>query len=265
MSALFALSLRQILGGRKLWILAAFLALPLLLSVAIRFAGGVEFAEDPNVDIEGLAMSAFLYLMYPQSLCILAALLFGASLLAGEIEDKTLTYLFTRAVPRWKVLGGKYIATAGVLAVLTVASMSMAFFISGRPFGLRVWWALSVVTALACFTYTAVFALLGLLVPRRAIPAGLIFAVVVEGLLSTVPALVNELTVGYYLRSLAWRLADPPLPTSIRADFERNVAPLFVGASTSTALFALGGIAVGTLAVSALLIHRREWPLTEGV
>ena len=49
------------------------------------------------------------------------------------------------------------------------------------------------------FTYTAIFCLLGLFVPRRAIPVGLIYAVVVEGLLSVVPAVVNELTASYYI------------------------------------------------------------------
>ena len=116
MRALFVLSLRQMLGGKKIWILAIFLSLPILLLSVILIASGFDFPEEEGADIEGYAMTAFLYLMYPQSLCILASLLYGASLLAGEIEDKTLTYLFTRAMPRWRVLLGKYLATATALA-----------------------------------------------------------------------------------------------------------------------------------------------------
>jgi len=95
MRALFVLSLRQMFGGKKIWVLGFFLSLPILLLLLILAAGGFDFPEDDEVDVEGMALAAFLYIVYPQSLCILAALLYGASLLAGEIEDKTLTYLFT--------------------------------------------------------------------------------------------------------------------------------------------------------------------------
>ena len=126
MRALIVLSLRQMLGGKKAWILGVFLSLPILLLALILMAGGFDFPEDEEVDVEGFAMSAFLYIMYPQSLCILSSLLYGASLLAGEIDDKTLVYLFTRAQPRWRILVGKYLATSTALAVLLSASMSIA-------------------------------------------------------------------------------------------------------------------------------------------
>ena len=265
MKALFVLALRQMLGGKKIWILGVFLSLPILLLALILAASGFDIPDDEGVDIEGYAMSAFLYVMYPQSLCILASLLYGASLLAGEIEDKTLTYLFTRSLPRWKILAGKYLATATALSVLIVARMSVSFVLCGLPIGLKVWAALVATITCACFGFTAVFCLLGLLVPRRAIPAGLIYAVIVEGLLSTVPAVVNELTVSYYLRSLAWHMADLDLPGDQAVEFEREVTPFIAGADIQTALLAVAVITVAALSVSAWVIHRREWPLTEGV
>jgi ABC-type transport system involved in multi-copper enzyme maturation permease subunit len=268
LKTLFVLSLRQMLGGRKIWVLVLFLSLPILLVLAVLAAGGFnEIVVDGDVEIDavGLGWSAFLYLMYPQSLCILAALLYGASLLAGEIEDKTLVYLFTRALPRWKILLGKYIATAAVLSVLSIASMSASYVLCGLPVGFEVWFALAVTIGGACFTYTALFCLLGLLVPRRAIPVGLIYAVVIEGFLSVIPAVVNELTASYYLRSLAWRIADLPLPEQIADDFEREVAPFLAGAGPSSAVLALAVISLATLLLSAVVIHRRQWPLTEGV
>ena len=265
MKALFLLSLRQMLGGKKIWILAVFLSLPILLLAVVLAASGFDFPEEPGVDVEGFALSAFLYVMYPQSLCILASLLFGASLLAGEIEDKTLTYLFTRAMPRWKVLVGKYLATSFVLSGLILVSMSIAYVLCGFPIGIRVWGALAATVTSACFAFTALFCLLGLLVPRRAIPVGLIYAVIVEGILSVVPALVNELTISFYLRSMAWHIADVQLPSNAVDDFEREVAPFVAGADVPTAALALVAISIVTLSVSAWLIHRREWPLTEGV
>ncbi len=265
MSALFALSLRQMLGGKKIWVLAVFLSLPILLLSAVLLAAGFDFPVEEDFDVEAAALSMFLYLMYPQSLCILASLLYGASLLAGEIEDKTLVYLFTRSIPRWQVLVGKYLATATVLTVMTLLSLSVSFLVCKTPGGADTYFALTSAVALACFTYTAIFCLLGLLVPRRALPVGVIYAVVVEGLLSAVPALVNELTSSFYLRSLAWHLAGIELPEDAQEDFQNEVAPFVAGADPSTALTALGIITVSTLLVSAILIHRRQWPLNEGV
>ena len=112
---------------------------------------------------------------------------------------------------------------------------------------------------------TAVFCLLGLLVPRRAIPVGLIYTVLFEFLLSVVPAVVNELTTSYYVRSLAWHIADLTLPEEVAEDFEHEVAPFVAGADVSTAVGALALITLVALSVSAWIIHRRQWPLTEGV
>ena len=61
MRALFILGLRQMLGGKKIWILGLFLALPLLLAVLIRFAAGFDFPTVDGIEIEEYAMSGFLY------------------------------------------------------------------------------------------------------------------------------------------------------------------------------------------------------------
>jgi len=265
MRALIGLSVRQMLGGKKIWVVAAFLCLPVLLLALIQLAGGFGIQAVDGVDREDYLMTGFLYIIYPQSLCLLASLLYGASMLAGEIEDKTLTYLFTRSLARWQVLFGKYVTTASVLAVMTCASMSVAYVVAGMPFAPRVWFALALTIVCSCFAYTALFCLLGLFVPRRAIPVGLIYAVVVEGVLSILPAVINQMTVSFYLRCLTWRLAKLPLPEEIAEEFTREVAPLVLGADGPTALVALGTIALLALALSAWVIHRRQWPLTESV
>ena len=39
---------------------------------------------------------------------------YGTSLIADEVEDKTITYLFTRPIPRGAVLVGKYLRLPGL-------------------------------------------------------------------------------------------------------------------------------------------------------
>jgi ABC-2 type transport system permease protein len=252
-NGLFALTLRQMLGGKKILLLAVFLSMPILLLGVVLLAKG--FSDDEKT--EEVAFGVFLYVLYPQGLCILASLIYGASLLAGEIEDKTLVYLFTRAQPRWKILLGKYVATAVVLGCMTAGSMSVCFLLAGSPAGAQLWYALMLTVFAGCFAYTALFALLGLALPRRAITIGLIYAVVVEFVLSLVPALIHEVSASYYLRSLAYHVADVDVPPEVLA--------IMGGASATTATVGVLVIPVIALALSAALIHMKEWPLTEGV
>ena len=257
MKALFRLTLQQMLGRRKLWVLLFFLSMPILLVGTILLAGGFRGLDSEQ---EKVASAVVLYVLYPQSLCILTSLLYGATLLAVEIEDKTLVYLFTRGQARWKVLVGKYLASVFALGLCITLSMSLAFALFGAPFGLRAWLALTATIYGGCLAYTAIFSLLGLLVPRRAIPMGILYGVLFEFALSFVPAVINELTTSFYLRSLALRIVGD-------IDLPRDLADRLALTTTSAdrAVVAIALLTIVTLAASCLLIHRREWPLSEGV
>ena len=76
-------------------------------------------------------------------------------------------------------------------------------------------------------------------------------------MISFVPALANGLAVSHYLRSLALHLSGRALPAEVQAVF--TPVPL------TTCILALVTFAALFLGLSALLLHRREWPLTEGV
>ena len=76
---------------------------------------------------------------------------------------------------------------------------------------------------------------------------------------------MNELTLSFYLRSIAWHIADLPIPASEEEAFRREAEPFIAGADPQTALMAVGVISVLALILSAGIIHRRQWPLTEGV
>jgi ABC-2 type transport system permease protein len=258
-SALLALSLRQMLDGRRVWLLGLLLSLPVLLLLAVRLASGFS-APPEHAD---LIQAIFLYLLYPQSMVILVALLYGSSLLAAEIEGKTLVYLITRALPRWKVLLAKVLSTALAVAAASLASATLGFAVAGLPLGARLWGALAASTVAASFVYTAIFALLGLVAPRRAIPIGLIYAFLVELLLALVPALVNEATASYYLRSLAFQIAELPVERLGSSAESATLLRIFGGADLGQSLVALACITAVALGASALLMHRREWPLSE--
>jgi ABC-2 type transport system permease protein len=255
-SALFSLTLRQIVGGKRLWILGGFLGLPALLILMILGLG----EKIPERDV---VLTILIYALYPQSLVILATLLYGSGLLSAEIEARTLVYLLSRPLPRWKILVVKYAATVCILVALTLASLMLCASLAGFPGGLRTLIALSTSVVLACVAYTAIFALIGLLAPRRAVPVGLIYAGVLEIALSFVPAFVNQLSVSHYLRSLAYSMWRPEhLPAEAKRFLEQALS--FVGDTGPWAsVLALLAFPAVALALSAALLELREYPLTD--
>ena len=99
-------------------------------------------------------------------------------------------------------------------------------------------------------TYGAVFVLLGILVPARAMVLGLIFVLVEFGL-SFVPAALNTITVTYYLRSLAVQLSKIEVPVPA----QRMVG----GASLGGSCLVLGLMIGGALALACWFVSRREY------
>ena len=57
----------------------------------------------------------------------LVALILGSAVVAEEIEDRTITYLFTRPIPRAAVLLGRWLATALVLELCLLLSAELTF------------------------------------------------------------------------------------------------------------------------------------------
>lgn len=197
-----------------------------------------------------------LFVIYPQTLCILLALLYGASLLAAELEAKTITYLFTRPLSRAKILWGKYLAVVLTLSLPTVASLAIAWGILGMPGGPSYLGALSVATVLGLSAYNALFLLVGLLLPTRAMVSCLVYAVLFEYILSFVPALVNMLTITYHLRSIAVNLAGFELPSFLRRIVAGDALPSWGG---------IACIVLIALALAGEIAKRREYVVTEQV
>ncbi|MFH0947311.1 MAG: ABC transporter permease subunit [Planctomycetota bacterium] len=184
-------------------------------------------------------------------ICLLLALFFGTSVLGHELSGKTLTYLFTRPLPRWKFVVGKYLGIISALILPASLSLLASWLILGAEGGLNAAAGLLVATTGALLAYTAIFILAGFLIPRRAMIIAILYAVVFELILSFMPALVNRLTVTYYLRSLVAEMLEIPIP--------HEVARIIGGASPQASLIALLAITLFALAISSLLAAHKEY------
>ena len=54
---------------------------------------------------------------------------YGTSLMADEVEDKTITYLFTRPIRRGAVLVGKYLAYLGCTVFVVLPSVVLVYLL----------------------------------------------------------------------------------------------------------------------------------------
>lgn len=190
----------------------------------------------------------------------LVALIGGSAVVAEEIEDRTITYLFTRPFPRPALLFGRFAATAmlllGVMASAVFFLLLFAARAKGKGGPIDAHFERSVYEAAlwGVVTYSALFAALGAFFKHPMI-IGVAYAFAIEGFLSNLPGKNQAMTVQYYLRSLiaedahlAWRKVEGFTSTMF--------------ATTERAHIVLGVIVVLALVLGAWRLARRQFELT---
>src|SRR5687768_3493867 len=105
-------SIRDMLRPKTLILAALIIALPVLIAVLMRVARPAQF--DPVEAYNALS----LHLVFGFSLVILSIVL-GTGVITQEVEQKTIVYLLTRPVPRWRIAAIKFLA-AFLLILVTV-------------------------------------------------------------------------------------------------------------------------------------------------
>jgi ABC-type transport system involved in multi-copper enzyme maturation permease subunit len=116
---LAGVTLRRLSRGKALWIGALIAALPLVYAFIMRGRG----AASPDD----------LFTFLRPLLALLPGMFIGASI-GEEIEERTSTYLWSRAIERWVVLAGKLVALAPIVIGLVVAAWVVSTAIlTGSP------------------------------------------------------------------------------------------------------------------------------------
>lgn len=185
--------------------MAVLLGLPLVFAVVYRL---VLAARLPS-RISGFDLYGVILAIYDlRNVVPLCALFYAASLVADEVEGKTLTYLLTRPVTRASILLGKfgaYLVTALVfvwpVTVVTFFLLATSRGAAGLAGRVPILFQDLGVLALGLLAYGALFTLLGVVLKRPVIP-GLLFLYLWE-LVANVPGYLPRLTLTAYLRSLS--------------------------------------------------------------
>jgi ABC-2 type transport system permease protein len=264
--ALYALTLRQHLHGRRWLVTALLFLLPFGLAVLLRFIA-------PNVPPQGLEF--ILVMMFvPQALLPIVALLYASGILQDEQEDQTITYLLLRPIPKWVLYGLKLLAamTATVVLVVFFLGLTYAAIYVGGPLSAHEvavrWLKAAAICSLAEITYCSLFGLLSLLTSRILV-VGILYIAIVEGLLANFPFSIRLVTVIYYARIIAYRTMSFQVPgfrggsedmaatawqLNPNADFGLTLHPQLV-----TCIAILLGASVVFAAIAAWLASQREF------
>lgn len=245
LAALFVLTLRQQLRGRRPLLLSLLFLLPVVLAVAFKFV-----PYPPTTDVLEFAL---IFNLIPHALAPLTALLYAAGAIQDEVEEQTLTYLLMRPLPRWALYITRIVAAWLTTSVLTAlfTTVALAVIHWNTP---ELWSSvlprraatIAVLLALAQVGYCSLFGLVGLLT-RRALIAGIAYILAFEGMLANFDAVIRRLTVTYYFRVLSLRWLSPS--RSEEWSINRTIAPsaeecLVTLLAASTVFVLLGAISM---------------------
>lgn len=207
---LYTFTLRQHRHGKRWMVMAVLMLLPAGLAILVR-----STAHDvPAVNLEFI----FAFMFIPQALLPLASLIYASGIIQDEQEDQTITYLLIRPIPKWAIYAMKLLATLSVTVILAVVFTVFTYIAiyagakSNPPDVLLRCAKASGIHALAVVAYCCLFGLMGLLT-KRILIVGVLYIVIVEGVLANLAFGIRLITVIYYARLIAYRTLTFMMPT----------------------------------------------------
>ena len=220
--ALFMLALRQAAAPRRAVFLALLALLPLGLAALIRALANIDGGELIGGVLEGLVVNIIL----PLVVMVLATSAFG-----NEVEDRTLSLLTTKPVPRWSIVLAKLIATIIVAAPLLIAVSAVVTMMDPDGSG-KAAAAAAAGTLVGVVTYASAFTWAGLLT-TRALGFGLIYVLLWEAIITSFLEGARYLSVRSYTQGTIHGLDETTFNETLAIDLQAAL----IGAALVTALF----------------------------
>ncbi len=260
---IFDLSLGQMLWSRRTIFLALIVGGPVLLAIVARVvdASGVAPLRVNGVRVGGAGIfGMMIWVLFLRFIVPVLGVFYGTALIADEVEDKTLTYLFARPIQRGAVLIGKYAAYLVCTALVVLPSVVIVYFLlvpfseigaSFVPLVMDLG-----ILGIGLAVYGALFALIGALL-KRPLLVGLVFAFGWEQVALLVPGYLRQFTVAYYLQALVPHAMPADGAISLLESVFREVP------SPWTSLFWLVFALVASLYFAARTVERREYVLEQ--
>jgi ABC-type transport system involved in multi-copper enzyme maturation permease subunit len=259
----FDLSLGEMLWSRRTIFMALVVGGPVLLAVIVNV---VQMFGMSALRINGRAVPGFgifgaiIWGLFLRFIIPVLGVFYGTSLMADEVEDKTLTYLFTRPIPRGAVLIGKYLAYLACTQLVVLPSVMIVYFLLVPFSQLPATFGSLVIDlgllALGLDVYGAMFAFVGAFF-KRPLVIGLVFAFGWEQFALALPGSMKQFTIAYYLQALVPHAMPSDGIASLLQGMFRETPPLWV------CLAWLVAYLVGFLYLATRVVERKEYILEQ--
>jgi ABC-type transport system involved in multi-copper enzyme maturation permease subunit len=269
---IFDLSLSEMLWSRRTIFMALIVGAPVLIALILRLlvSLGAPLPENnevrdgvrTTVRMTGPAIfGLMIWVFYLRFTVPVLGVFYGTSLMADEVEDKTITYLFVRPIRRGAVLIGKYLAYLACTVFVVLPSVTLVYLLVvpmqgslGGSF-IDLLKDLSLL-ALGLAVYGSLFAFIGAKF-KRPLLVGLIFIFGWEQAALAFPGYMKKFTVAYYLQGLVPHAMPNDGVVSLLQGIFRE-SPTLAGS-----LFWLAVIWILFLSLGAWVVERREYVLDQ--
>jgi ABC-2 type transport system permease protein len=270
---IFDLSIGEMLWSRRTIFMMLVAGAPVVIACLLRIivAFGAPVFEEHRTNDNGVAQSIrmtgpaifglMIWIFYLRFTVPVLGVFYGTSLMADEVEDKTITYLFTRPIRRGAVLFGKYLAYLGCTVFVVLPSVMLVYLLVVPMQGSLGASFIDLVKDLALLAlglsvYGALFAFVGAKF-KRPLLVGLIFVFGWEQAALAFPGYLKRFTIAYYLQGL--------VPHAMPSD---SVLSLIQGAFRESptlggSLFWLALMLVLFVGLAAWIVERREYVLEQ--
>lgn len=224
---------------KTLLMAAVIIGLPALLALLMRSAPRREF--DPV-----MAYNVLSSLLIFGFLLVILCVVFGTGVITQEVEQKTIVYLLTRPVPRWRIALVKFVAACLLISMTVWAAtllLALATYGPARlkeaPLGRDM-----AILPIGVLAYGSVSLLLATLMARPLI-LGLLYAFIWESWVPNLSGDFEKLSLMAYVRTLAPH-AQPeqettPLTELLSAAASQTITPTFAW----RVLLGVTGVALG--------------------
>ena len=269
----FDLSVGEMLWSRRTVFMALIVGLPILLAVLVRVLLAFDLLDLVNVRVGGEPMEVagatlfgfMIWLFFLRFSVPVLGVFYGTALIADEVEDRTITYLFTRPIRRGAVLMGKYLAYLACTGLVVLPSVMVVYFLLVPVGGGSLGAAFPALVkdlrllGLGLAVYGAVFALVGAWF-KRPLLSGLIFVFGWEPVIVALPGYMKKFTVAHYLQALV----PHAMPQDSVASVLQSILQVFGDPpSVWSSLVWLAVIWVTGLALATRVVERREYVLDQ--
>lgn len=204
------------------------------------------------------------WVLQVQIVAPLVALILGSGVIAEEVDNRTISYLFTRPIRRPAILLGRWLACVLVLSMLLgISALAVRFFLGmaaqnegaaeiATP---EITVRLLRTILMAGVVYSALFAAAGAIL-KRSIIAGLAYTFVFEVFLANLPGSNQKISIQYYLKS--YLVAEDAAILDRWDDSLARFELVPAGDATQTLLT----VTVGALLLGSLVIARKQYHIS---